>query len=107
MDHISIVCFTHFPFICYNDTNFRPVAISHANGFITLSPLTLTSLKAMDVTLKYARFSKFGNVALYQERTILIIHTVHRQQTSCILQQYREVSHLSGILFSFPISLLS
>ena len=27
---------THFPFICYNDTNFWPLSISHANGFITL-----------------------------------------------------------------------
>ena len=46
--------------------------ISLAKGFITLPPLTLTSFKAMDVTLKYARFLKIGNVALYRERTILI-----------------------------------
>ena len=38
---------------------------SRANGFITLSPLTLTSFKAMGITLKYARFLKIGNVALY------------------------------------------
>ena len=64
---------THFPFICYNDTNFCPVAMSRANGFSTLPPLTLTSFKAMDVTLKYARFLKIRNVALYKERIILIV----------------------------------
>ena len=64
---------THFPFICYNDTNVWSVPISRANGFIALPPLTLTSFKAMDVTLKYERFLKIGNVAFYQERTILIV----------------------------------
>ena len=64
---------THFPFICYNDTNVWLVPISRANGFITLPPLTLTSFKEMDVTLKYARLLKIGKVALYQERTILIV----------------------------------
>ena len=43
---------THFPFICYNDTNFLSLPISRANGFTTLPPLTLTSFKAMNVTLK-------------------------------------------------------
>ena len=62
--HIYIFL-THFPFICYNDTTFWPLPISLANGLITLPPLTLTSFKAMDVTLKYARFLKIGNVALY------------------------------------------
>ena len=47
--------------------------ISHANGFIRLPPLTLTSFKATDVTLKYTRFLKIRIVALYQERTILIV----------------------------------
>ena len=56
---------THFPFICYNDINFLQVPISRTNGFIALRPLTLTSFKAMDVTLKYARFLKIGIVALY------------------------------------------
>ena len=64
---------THFPFICYNDTNFLPVLMSRANGFSTLPPLTLTSIKAMDVTLKYVWFLKIRNVALYQEKTILIV----------------------------------
>ena len=73
---------THFPFICYIDTIFRPVPISRANGFIALPPLTLTSFKAMDVTLKYARFLKIENVALYQERTILIASKF--QYTQCI-----------------------
>ena len=35
--------------------------------------LTLTLFKAIDVTLKYARFLKIGNVALYQERAVLIV----------------------------------
>ena len=52
---------THFSFICNKDT----APISRANGFIALPPFTLTSFKAMDVTLKYARFLKIGNVALY------------------------------------------
>ena len=36
----------------------------------------------MDVTPKYARFLKIGNVALYQERTILIV--LKFQYTQCI-----------------------
>ena len=65
----------------------------------------------MDVTLEYARFLKIGNVALYQERTILIISKF--QYTQCMaadqlnLNQYLGVPHLSGIPFSFPIILLS
>ena len=61
---------THFPFICYNDTGTDYSC--NLNGFIALPPLTLTSFKTMDVTLKYARFLKIGNVALYiyQERII-------------------------------------
>ena len=76
-----------------------------------LPPLTLPSFKAMEVTLKYAWFLKIGNVALYQERTILIVSKF--QYTQCIssrpvkLHQYLGVSHLSGIPFSFPIILLS
>ena len=73
---------THFTFICYKNTNFWPVPISRANGFITLPPLTLMSFKAMDVTLKYARFLKIRNMALYQERTILIVSQF--QYTQCI-----------------------
>ena len=72
----------HFPFICYNHTNFGPVLISRANGFTTLPPLTLTSFKAMDVTLKYTWFLKIGNVAMYQENTILIVSKF--QYTQCI-----------------------
>ena len=56
--------------------------ISRANGFITLLSFTLTSFKAMDVALKYARFLKIRNVALYQERTILIVSKF--QYTQCI-----------------------
>ena len=59
---------THFPFICYNNTNFLPLPISRANGFITLTPLTVTLFKAMDLTLKYARFLKIGNLALYYRK---------------------------------------
>ena len=73
---------THFPFICYNDTNYSSVPITRLNGFIMLPPHTLTSFKAIDVTLKYARFLKIGNVALYQESTILIISKFH--YTQCI-----------------------
>ena len=61
------------PLICHNDTNFWLVPISRANGFITVPPLTLTSFKAMDVTLNYVWFLKIGNVALFQERTILMV----------------------------------
>ena len=75
---------THFPFIGYNDTNFWPIPISHANGFIALPPLTLTSFKAIYVTLKYARFLKIRIiiVALYQERTIFIVSKF--QNIQCI-----------------------
>ena len=47
-----------------------------------LPPLTMTSFKAMDVTLTYAQFLKIGNVALYQEWTILIVSKF--QYTQCI-----------------------
>ena len=72
----------HFPFICYKDINFWPVPISCANGFIALPLLTLTSFKSVDVTLKYTPFLKIGNVALYQERTILIVSKF--QYAQCI-----------------------
>ena len=61
---------THFPFNCYNDAN---LPISLANDFITLPPPTLTSFKAIDVTLEYARLLKIRNMALNQKRTILIV----------------------------------
>ena len=98
---------THFPFIYYNDTYFGLVPITRASDFITLPPLTLTSFKAMDVTLKYVRFLKIGNVALYEEKTILIVSKF--QYTQCIgsrpvkLKPISKVSHLSGIPFSFSI----
>ena len=41
--------------------------------FYYVTPLTLTSFKAMVVTLKYARFLEIRNMALYKERTILIV----------------------------------
>ena len=65
----------------------------------------------MDVTLNYAWFLKIGNVALYKERTILIVSKF--QYTQCIgsrpvkLKPLSRVSHLSGIPFSFPMILLS
>ena len=65
----------------------------------------------MDVTRIYAWFLKIGNVALYQERTILIISKF--QYTQCIgsrpvnQNQYLGVSHLSCIPFLFPIILSS
>ena len=74
---------THFPFICYIDTNLRLVPISRANVFIALPPLTLTSFKAMGVTLKYARFLKIENVALYRERAILIVLKFQYRQCIC------------------------
>ena len=72
MDQISIVCglislyllkrcqlLTGTDFLC--------------GGFITLSPLTLTSFKAMGETLKKTWFLKTGISPLYQERAILIV----------------------------------
>ena len=38
----------------------------------------------MGVTVKYTRFFKIGNVALYQETIILIIHVSKFQYTLCI-----------------------
>ena len=63
----------------------------------------------MNVTLKYARFSKIGNVALNQERTNLIVSKFQYTQAADQQNrnQYLGVSHLSGIPFSFPIILLS
>ena len=77
--------------------------------FIMLPPLTLTSFKAIAVTLKYARFLKIRNMALYQERMIVSKF----QYTQCIgsrpikLKPISRVSHLSSIPFSFPIRLSS
>ena len=64
----------------------------------------------MGVTLKCTQFLKIKNVALYQERTILIVSKC--QYTECIGSRPIKlkpigVSHLSGIPFSFPIILLS
>ena len=65
----------------------------------------------MDVKLKYARFLKIGNVALYQERTVLIIWKFQYKQ--CIGSRPvkpKPISrgiHLSGIPFSFSIILSS
>ena len=42
----------------------------------------MTLFIAMDVTLKYARFLKIRNMALYQERTILIVSKF--QYTQCV-----------------------
>ena len=65
----------------------------------------------MDLTLKYVQFLKIGNMALNQERSILIVSKF--QYTQCIgskpvkLKPISRISHLSGIPFSFPIILLS
>ena len=80
-------------------------------GFITLPPLTLTSFKAMDVTLKYAWFLNIGNVALYQERATLLLSKF--QYTQCIGSRSVKLTPISrGIssvwyTISFPIILLS
>ena len=42
-------------------------------GSITLSPFTLMSFKARDVTLKYARLLNIGILALDQKRTIFVV----------------------------------
>ena len=79
--------------------------------FITLPPLTLTSLKATDVTLKYTWFLKIRNMALYQKRTFLIVSKF--QYTQCIgsrsikLKPISRGTPQSGIPFSFPIFLWS
>ena len=78
---------THFPFICNNDANFSPVPISRANGFIALPPLTLTSFKAMDVTLKIRTVLENRKCCLETGKDNfdyieVSIHTVHRRQTS-------------------------
>ena len=69
----------------------------------------MTSFKAMGVTLKCARFLKIGYVALYHERTILIIsefqYTIGSRPVK--MKTTQGVSHLNGIPFSFPIILLS
>ena len=67
----------------FNLTKFNKIqTIFRANGFIALPPQTLTSFKALGVTLKYAPFLKIRNVDLYQERTILIVSKF--QYTQCI-----------------------
>ena len=97
---------THFPFICYKYIDFWPLPISRANGFISLPPLTLTSFKAMYVTLKRPVL-KNRNCGFVPGKDNfdcieVSIHTVHTQQN-----QYLGVFHLSGIPFSFPIIILS
>ena len=57
-------------------------------GFTTLSPLTLASFEARDVTLKCARLLKIGFFALCQEKQFYFIEVrirtvhIHVQQTS-------------------------
>ena len=65
----------------------------------------------MDATLKYARFLKIGNEALYEERTILILskfqYTQCKGSKSAKLKPISLGIHLSVIPFSFPIIVLS
>ena len=58
----------------------------------------LTSFKAMDVTPKYARFLKIGNLALNQERTYLIISKF--QYTQCIGSRPAKLKPISRGIFS-------
>ena len=81
---------THFPFICYNDTNF--------DRYRFLVQTALTSFKAMDVPLKYARFLKIGKVALYQERTMFIVSKF--QYTQCIGSRPVKLKPISGSISS-------
>ena len=110
MNHISIVFWLISPLSAVTIQTFDQYRFLVQNGFITLPPLTLTSFKAMDVTLKYARFLKIRNMALYQKRTIAIVSQFQYTQyigsrPVKLTHQYLGVSHLSGIPFSFPIIL--
>ena len=78
---------THFPFICYNDTNFRPVPMSRANGFSTLPPFYV------DAVLSNGRNTKIRMVLENRKCGFVpgkdnfycievSVNTVHRQQTS-------------------------
>ena len=74
---------THFPFICFNDVNFRLVPISRANCFNMLPPLMLTSFKAMDVKNKIrmvVEIQKYGFVPGKDNFDCIAIlkHTAHR-----------------------------
>ena len=74
--------------------------MSPVSGFITLTPPTFTSFKEMDVTLKYARFLKFGILALYKERTMLIVSKL--QYTQCIGSRPVKLKPISrGISFEW------
>ena len=73
---------THFPLSAITIQTFDGNRLLVHLRFYYVTPLTSTSFKAMDVTLKYAQFLKFENVALYQERTILIVSKF--QYTRCI-----------------------
>ena len=60
----------------------------------------------MDVTLKYARFLKIRNVALYQERTILIV--LKFQYTHCIGSRSVKLKPISrGILSEWYTNFVS
>ena len=66
----------------------------------------LTSFKAMDLTLKYVQFLKIGNVALNQERTILIVSKF--QYTQCIGSRPVKLKPISrGISSKWNIVLVS
>ena len=93
MNHISIV------FVCLLLTG----ADFSCNGFIMYPHLTLTSFKAMDVTLKYTLFLKMDILNLHQEKIILIVSKF--QYTQCMgsrpvkLKPILGASYLSGIPF--------
>ena len=72
MNHISIV-FGHISLLSAERCHFFSGTDFSGDGFINLHPLILMLFKRMDVTLKYARFLKIGILALYHERTILIV----------------------------------
>ena len=65
--HIHIF-WIQFHFTCLNAVIISRVTVC----FITLPPLTLTSIKTTDVTHKYAQFLKIVILALAQERVIFI-----------------------------------
>ena len=67
-----------------------------------LPPLTFTSFKARNVTLKYTQLLKIGILALDQERTIFIVSEFEYAQ--CIGSRQVKLktiwrSHLSGMPF--------
>ena len=101
MNHISIV----FSLLSTKTLSTFASTDFSCDGFVTLTPLTLTLFKAMHVTLKYTWFLKidFCFVSGKDNFDCSEVSTHGSKLKPVKLSQYLGAFHLCGIAFSFLI----